>query len=295
MDFKALKNKRKDALKTLQTSLTEKKTFQNDDREWQPTADKAGNGHAVIRFLDPKDGDVPYVRMFKHAFQSPKTGQWYIENSRSTIGESDPMMEYNSKLWNSGQEDQARLQKRKLSFISNILVIKDRDHPENEGKVKIFKYGKKIFEKISNMMVPPFDEEGRAIGHPDYDPVNAYNPFSLWDGANFTIRIRQVDGYRNYDESSFGTPGPVAKTDDEMKAIWEQTHNIDDLVSEDKFKSYADLQARMNRVLGLSDIVTTEPTAAYKETKQAFATPDREDDGVDDDLKKMLAEISEGE
>lgn len=214
-----------------------------DERFWQPTVDKAGNGYAVIRFLPTPDGeneDVPFVRLFDHAFKGP-TGKWYIENSLTTIGQTDPVSELNSKLWNSGLESDkatARKQKRKLNFISNIYVVTDQGNPENEGKVFLYKYGKKIFDKLNEVMNPQFADE---------DPLN---PFDLWSGANFKLKIRNVEGYRNYDKSEFASPGPLSDDDSEMEVIWKKAHSLQQFIAPSNFKSYDDLKAKLSAVLG---------------------------------------------
>lgn len=213
---------------------------QEDDRYWQPEVDKAGNGFAVIRFLAPPKGeDIPFARLWSHGFKGP-TGKWYIENSLTTLGKNDPVSELNSELWNSGKESDkkiARDQKRKLTYISNIIVVKDPNRPENEGKVFLYKYGKKIFDKIKDMMQPQFEDE---------KPVNV---FDFWDGANFKLKIRQVEGYRNYDKSEFESPSPVAGTDEDIASIWDKEYSLTELVDPKHFKSYDELKAKLNMVL----------------------------------------------
>lgn len=243
--FADMKKKRGSDLEKLTAELQKmnSKGFSNDDdRYWKPEVDKAGNGYAVIRFLPaPQGEDVPFVRIWDHAFQGP--GGWYIEKSLTTIGKDDPVSEYNSELWNSGIEankDKAREQKRRLSYHANIYVVKDPAHPENEGKVFLFKFGKKIFDKLNDLMHPSFEDE---------KPVN---PFDFWEGANFKLKIRNVEGYRNYDKSEFEDPSPLAD-DDELEAIWKQEHSLSELISEDKFKSYEELQKRFYKVLKLED------------------------------------------
>lgn len=221
----------------------------DDTRFWSPEVDKAGNGYAVIRFLPAPavDGDdaLPWVRIFNHGFKGP-SGKWYIENSLTTIGQKDPVSEYNSQLWNatsdenSPQRKQAREQKRRLTYISNIMVIKDDKNPANEGKVFLFKFGKKIFDKITLAMNPQY---------PDEPPMN---PFDLWNGANFKIKIRQVEGYRNYDLSSFDNPSPLKSDDAELEKIWKSEYSLKEFTDPKNFKSYDELKRKMNEVLGLS-------------------------------------------
>ena len=215
---------------------------ENDNRFWQPEVDKSGNGFAVIRFLPAPDGeDVPFVRIFEHGFQGP-TGKWYIEKSLTTIGKQDPVSEYNSQLWGTGiqaNQDQVRKQKRKLNFISNIMVVSDKSHPENEGKVFLFKYGKKIFDKLNAAMNPEFEDEA---------PVN---PFDFWAGANFKLKIRKVEGYRNYDKSEFDKPEPLSDDDSEMEKIWKSEHSLTEFLKDEHFKPYAELKEKLYRVLAL--------------------------------------------
>jgi hypothetical protein len=218
-----------------------------DQRFWQPEVDKAGNGYAIFRFLpSPKGEDLPWVRLFSHGFQGP--GGWYIENSLTTLNEQDPVGEYNSTLWNRGDEagkEQARKQKRRLNYISNIYMIKDPSHPENEGKVFLYKFGKKIFDKINESMTPEFDDES---------PVN---PFDLWEGANFKMKIRNVEGYRNYDKSEFDSASVLSEDDDELEKVWSSEYSLQEFVDRKNFKSYAELQTRLNRVLGATVVSST--------------------------------------
>lgn len=226
------------AVESIANPSNEKKG--DDDRFWKPTVDKAGNGQAVLRFLPaPAGEELPWVRIFDHGFQGP-TGKWYIENSLTTINKPDPVGELNSELWNSGIEankEIARKQKRRLSYISNVLVVRDPANPENEGKVFLYKYGKKIFDKIKDVMQPTFEDE---------DPIN---PFDLDAGANFKLRIRQVEGYRNYDKSEFDGSTPLSDDDAELERIWKNTHSLAAFLDPSNFKSYDELKAKMNAVL----------------------------------------------
>jgi len=213
-----------------------------DDRFWKPEVDKAGNGYAVIRFLPAPNGeDIPWVRVFDHGFQG--IGGWYIENSLTTVGKKDPVSEYNSMLWNSGIEankEQARKQKRRLKYIANIYVVSDPSNPQNEGKVFLYQFGKKIFDKINDVMNPQFEDE---------TPVN---PFDFWEGANFKLKIRNVEGYRNYDKSEFESPSTLGDFEDgELEAIWKQEQSLAEFIAPENFKSYEELQAKLNKVLGL--------------------------------------------
>jgi len=217
----------------------EKKSYV-DERIWKPVMDKTGNGFAIIRFLPaPKDEELPWVKLWNHAFQGP-TGQWYIENSLTTISQNDPVSELNSKFWNSGVESDkeiARRQKRKLQYYSNIYVVKDSANPENEGKVFLYRYGKKIFDKVMETMQPAFEDE---------TPVN---PFDFWEGANFKLKLRKVDGYWNYDKSEFEKPSALADDDEKLEEIWGKQYSLSEFTAPTNFKSYDELQTRLNTVL----------------------------------------------
>jgi hypothetical protein len=244
LDFKKLKqNSGKKSLESLNTELSKLNSNESrsaDDRFWTPTVDKAGNGYAVFRFLPaPPNEDVPFVRVFDHGFQGP--GGWYIENSLTTIGQQDPVSEYNSRLWNTGAESDkeiARKQKRRLHYISNIYVITDSGNPANEGKNFLYKYGKKIFNKANEAMNPQFEDE------------EAVNPFDLWTGATFKLKIRQVEGYRNYDKSEFDKPKPLFDDDAKLEALWKSEYSLQEFLAPSNFKSYTELKAKLTRVLG---------------------------------------------
>ena len=213
-----------------------------DERLWKPELDKSGNGYAVIRFLPAPDGEeMPWAKVWSHAFKGPG-GQWYIENSLTTLGKDDPVGELNRELWNSGRDSDkeiARAQKRKLSYYSNIYVVSDSAHPENEGKVFLYKFGKKIFDKLVEAMQPAFADE---------TPID---PFNFWKGADFKLKIRKVDGYWNYDKSEFAAPGVLGGFDDDkLENIWSQGYSLAEFEDTKNFKSYEQLQARLNLVLG---------------------------------------------
>ena len=241
-----------------------------DDRYWKPEMDKSGVGSAVIRFLPAPEGeDLPWVKMYSHGFQGP--GGWYIENSLTTIGQKDPVSEYNRGLWNSGSEkdkETVRKQKRKLSYYSNIYVVKDPANPQNEGKVFLFKFGKKIFDKILNAMQPEFDDE---------EPIN---PFDFWSGANFRLKIRKVEGYWNYDKSEFDSPSPLLSDDDALEAIWKKEYSLSAILAPDQFKSYDELEKRLNYVLGAGKVAPQSQTAAVEEEYESYmpAQKTREED-----------------
>ena len=223
-----------------QESAPQEKKSYVDERLWKPELDKSGTGQAVLRFLPAPDGEeLPWVKVFKHAFQGP-TGKWNIENSLTTIGKQDPMSEHNTQLWNSGLESDkelARKQKRKLEYYSNIYVVSDPKHPENEGKVFLFRYGKKIFDKIMASMQPEFEDE---------TPIN---PFDFWEGANFKLKIRKVDGFWNYDKSEFDSVSPLADSDEKLDGIWKTQYSLQDFLAPTNFKSYDELKKRLDDVL----------------------------------------------
>ena len=246
MSFATLKRNQNDLMSKLKQEANklkdpDKKGYE-DDRYWKPERDKSGNGYAVVRFLPQREGeDMPWVRLWNHGFQGP--GGWYIENSLTTLNKQDPVSEYNTKLWNNGTEDgkdQARKQKRRLSHISNIYVIKDPAHPENEGKVFLYRYGKKIFDKLNEAMNPEFEDE------------DSMNPFCLWSGADFKLKIRMLDGFVNYDKSEFDSPATLGEFDDDkLEEVYNQVHSLTELIAEDQFKSYDELKTKMEKVLGL--------------------------------------------
>ena len=238
-----------------------------DERLWKLDVDKSGNGYAVIRFLPAPDGeDLPFVKLYSHAFQGP--GGWYIENSLTTMGQKDPVSEYNTMLWNNGTDagkDAARKQKRKLTYISNIYVVKDPANPENEGKVFMYKYGKKIFDKITAAMQPEFEDE------------EAIDPFDFWQGANFKLKAKNVAGYRNYDSSEFARPDALLDDDDAMEAIWKKEYSLAELVAPDQFKTYDELKLRLDYVLGnkgtprMQDRETLEEEESFEAERRAPA------------------------
>jgi hypothetical protein len=246
MDFQSLKKNRQSVFANLSTEFSKLNTTttqQEDNRFWKPDVDKAGNGYAIIRFLPaPQNEDVPFVRVWDHGFQGP--GGWYIEKSLTTLGQKDPVSEHNTLLWNSGIESNKELvrkQKRRLSYYSNIYVVKDPSNPDNEGKVFLFKYGKKIFEKLKEAMEPKFEDES---------PIN---PFDLWGGANFKLKIRNVEGYRNYDKSEFDAPAPLLDNDEKLEKIWKTEYELSEFVDPKNFKSYDELKNKLDRVLGLTN------------------------------------------
>lgn len=279
MSFAALKTNRTDLSKLVEAASTgpgeqTNTDNRNDERFWQPTRDKAGNGYAVVRFL-PGDAEAPtpWVRYWDHFFKGP-TGQWYVEKSLTSIGQADPLSESNSKLWNEdGSEEAKRIvreRKRNLRYIANVLIVSDPSAPENEGQVKLYRFGKKIFDKIMDSMQPQF---------PDEAPVN---PFDMWQGADFTIKIRKVEGYPNYDASSFKSPAQVAGDDDQLEAIYNKQHDCTEWTDPKNFKSYDELKSRLALVLGESaprtvrenvSLDTSTPYVAPQASAPAAAAP----------------------
>ena len=223
----------------IENAPQEKKSYA-DERLWKPVVDKTGNGYAVIRFLPAvKDEDLPWAKVWSHAFQGP-TGQWYIENCLTTVGQNDPVAEMNSAYWNSGLESDkeiARRQKRKLQYFANILVIEDSSNRQNEGKVMLYRFGKKIFDKCMEAMQPAFKDE---------TPVN---PFDFWEGANFKLKIRKVDGYWNYDKSEFEGPSALFDDDDKLEEVWKKQYPLAEFTAATNFKSYDELKTRLHAVL----------------------------------------------
>ena len=290
--FASLKKSRKTSLDSL-VKAAEKLTARTDNgpdqRLWKPEVDKSGNGYAVFRFLPaPKNEDVPWVKIYDHGFQGP--GGWYIENSRTSLGsgEKDPVSEHNSMLWNSGVESNkeiARKQKRRLKYFSNILMVKDPANPCNEGKVFLYEYCAKIFEKLQNAMQPEFEDE---------TPVN---PFDLWEGANFKLKIRNYEGYRNYDKSEFESSSPVEGDDDKLEEIWNSQYSLVEFLDPKNFKNYEVLQARLNHVLGKPNlqVVDNEAPAPVMKTAESkdevpWSSNDEEDDDESLSFFKKLAD-----
>lgn len=278
-------------LREMAEKLNDKGGNKDDERFWKPTVDENGNGSAVIRFLPaPPNEDIPYVRIWTHGFQGP-SGMWYIENSLTTIGKDDPVSKSNGKLWKTGLESDkviARQRKRKLNFISNILVVRDPAHPENDGKVFLFKYGKRIFDKINDKMNPSFEDE------------EAVNPFDPWEGSNFRLRVRRLDGYPNYDKSEFDSKTSIGD-DKQIEAIWKQQYSLQAFLAPENFKSYEELEARLNQVLEIAgpatsnksmiedDVPFERPTKTVQKTAESKHQPAMEDE--DDELalfKSML-------
>ena len=278
-----------------------------DERLWKLECDKSGNGYAVIRFLPPPEGeDLPFVKLYSHAFQGP--GGWYIENSLTTMGQKDPVSEYNSMLWNNGTDagkDAARKQKRKLTYIANIYVVKDPANPENEGRVFLYKFGKKIFDKITAAMQPEFEDEA------------AIDPFDFWQGANFKLKAKNVAGYRNYDSSEFARTSALLDDDDAMEAVWKKQYPLAELVAIDKFKTYDELKTRLDYVLGVKgtpkfqDQETIQEEEEFRQANRGtgnssidrgFNDPDitlsssiktDDDDEMSDELKNLFARLSD--
>ena len=261
-----------------------------DDRFWKPELDKSGNGYAVFRFLPAvQDEDLPWARLWSHAFQGP--GGWLIENSLTTLNQKCPISEANSLLWNSGVEadkDIARKRKRKLSYTANIMIISDPKHPENEGQVKLYKFGKKIFDKITEAMKPEFEDE---------TPIN---PFDFWEGANFKLKIRKVDGYWNYDKSEFDSPSAIKDNDEAIEEIWNKQYALKPFLAPENFKSYDELKAKLDKVLsgvrntGTAEDVAIPPSTTYSKPDVVAETVDTPTPEVvnDDDGDETLSYFS---
>tara|TARA_B100000925_G_scaffold96159_1_gene70101 strand:- start:1551 stop:2456 length:906 start_codon:yes stop_codon:yes gene_type:complete len=298
MSFENLKRNRDQISKLVQaaeaaggSAPAEKKNY-GDDRIWKPTVDKAGNGYAVLRFLPATEGvELPWVRYWDHGFKGP-TGQWYIENSLTSIGQADPVGELNSRLWNSGIEadkETARRQKRRLHYVANVLVVSDPGNPSNEGKVMLYKFGKKIFEKIMDAMQPDFADE---------KPVN---PFDMWEGADFKLKIRNVEGYRNYDKSEFTTASALHDGDDSrLEGVYSQLHNLGEFTDPKNYKSYDELKAKLMRVLGeeasagaptMKEEVQMNEPATY-EVVPPITKEEVADTSEDDDTMSYFAKLA---
>lgn len=287
MDFSSLKQNRgsfDNLMKEVEKIATPSQGESNkDERFWQPEVDKGGNGYAVIRFLPPPKGeDLPWVRLWSHGFQGP-TGRWYIENSLTTLGKPDPVTEMNNELWQTGTEankEIARKQKRRLSYTANILVVKDPARPENEGKVFLYKFGKKIFDKVKDIMQPQFEDE---------DPIN---PFDFWKGANFKLKIRHLDGYRNYDKSEFDSPSVLSDDDSYLESTWNKQYSLQEFVDPSNFKSYEELKAKLDMVLAsgastprADQVELDTPVSSFREPELTVETTstDSIDFGSDSD------------
>jgi len=294
MSFANLKSNRDTISKLIQAAEAtsggsgEKKSYV-DDRIWKPTVDKAGNGYAVLRFLPAMEGqELPWVRYWDHGFKGP-TGLWYIENSLTSIGQPDPVGELNSKLWNSGIEsdkDRARDQKRRLHYVVNALVVQDPSNPENEGKVFIYKFGKKIFDKIMDSMQPEFADE------------KAVNPFDFWDGADFKLKIRNVEGYRNYDKSEFGNTSALYEGDDtKLEAVYNQQYDLSEFSDPKNYKTYDELKTKLGKVLGEEAMMgapSMAQTAQMNEPAPAPIAPATAEDvkSEDDDTMSYFARLA---
>jgi len=300
IDFKSLKKSSTNSLSKLNHELTKLASPtnkpQDDNRFWRPEVDKAGNGYAVVRFLPaPAGEDVPFVRLFDHAFKGP--GGWLIDGCLTSVNEKCPVCEHNSALWNTGtkeNQETVRAQKRKLSFISNVYIVKDPAHPENEGKVMLFKYGKKIFDKLNAAMNPEFEDE------------SPLNPFDLWAGANFKLKIRKVEGYSNYDKSEFDAPSALFEDDEQLESVWKQEHPLQSFLERKNFKTYDEVKGRLAKVLNLEGAPVAAKQSAWDGEESAppprqVARPAAQpkaasapwDEQEDDDLA-MFQKLAEG-
>ena len=301
MNFANLKKQSKSFDKLLKAVETlDKPTYETEDTDnyWKPTPDKAGNALAVIRFLPGPavDGEdaLPWVRYWDHGFQNPVNGKWYIEKSLTSVGQKDPVSEYNTQLWNANADEnsperaQARDQKRRLHYVSNIYVVSDPKNPDNEGKVFLFKYGKKIFDKITKMMAPDLEDEKEV------------NPFDLWEGANFKLKVtRQLVkiGKRsipmpNYDEAQFLAPGPLSEDDAVLETIWKSEYSLKEIVDPKNFKSYDELKKRLDEVLGLAPAPKPKPATGVA---SRFAAEDPKINPLQSDESEEVPWVEEEE
>ena len=255
-----------------------------DERLWKLECDKGGNGYAVVRFLPAPNGeDLPFVKLYSHAFQGP--GGWYIENSLTTMGQKDPVSEYNSMLWNNGTDagkELARKQKRKLTYIANIYVVKDPANPENEGKVFLYKFGKKIFDKLTTAMQPEFEDE------------EAIDPFDFWQGANFKLKAKNVAGYRNYDSSEFARSSALLDDDDAMEGIWKKQYSLSELVANDQFKTYDELKKRMDYVLGNKGTPKFQDQESIQEEEEFRQQNRSSSESMPQSMREELNSLSDG-
>ena len=278
------------AAEAVSTPKTESNSY-DDDRFWKPTRDKAGNGFAIIRFLPAKEGeDLPWVRYWDHGFKGP-TGLWYIENSLTSIGQQDPVSEMNSVLWNSGRDEDkaiARERKRRLHYVSNVMVVSDPSNPENEGKVFLYKFGKKIFDKLMDVMQPQFADE---------EPVN---PYDFWEGADFKIKIRKVEGWINYDKSEFASSAPLFEGDEgKLEEVYNKLHSLQDFLEPGNYKTYDELKLKLNRVLGVDAGVSMDtPSPAPVVEEPVMASDDGQpfadtaDSGTEEDTLSYFAKLA---
>ena len=301
MSFSNLKRNRDQISKLLKAAesnsgSSEKKSYV-DDRIWKPTVDQAGNGYSVIRFLPASEGaELPWVRFWDHGFKGP-TGLWYIENSLTSIGQADPVGELNSRLWNSGNDadkEKARNQKRRLHYVSNIFVKSDPGNPTNEGKVFIFKFGKKIFDKIMDVMQPQFADE---------DPIN---PFDFWEGADFKLKIRNVEGYRNYDKSEFAGQSALSEDDTKLEDVYNKMYGLKEFVDPTNYKTYDEFKEKLNRVLGedtvsmgaptmKQEIQMNEPEMPVQNVTQISETPSSNEKEDEDDTMSYFAKLAQAQ
>ena len=278
------------------------KSSYKDERMWKPTMDKMGNGYAVIRFLPAAEGqDLPWVRYWDHGFKGP-TGKWYIERSLTSIGQDDPVGKLNSKLWNISDDDksptrkQARDQKRRLHHVSNVLVVSDPANPENEGKVFMYQFGKKIFDKIMDAMQPQYADE------------SPMNPFDFWEGANFKIKIRKVEGWVNYDKSEFDSPTELSSDDAYLEGLYNSLHPLEEFTDPKFYKTYAELEAKLNDVLGQESFMTPQQEASMgyeapaptmreampAQTVEEMVSNDISEDGEEEDTMSYFAKLANG-
>jgi hypothetical protein len=298
MSFATLKKNRNNFTRLAEelekTQSPQSNSSSQDDRMWKPTIDKTGNSYAVIRFLPPTEGeDLPWVRVFNHGFKGP--GGWLIDNCPTTIGKPCPVCESNGELWGTGSQDNqnlARDRKRKLKYIANIYVVKDPANSDNDGKVFLYSFGKKIFDKLNDIMRPQFEDE---------EPIN---PFDFWNGANFKLKYRTVDGYGNYDKSEFDKTSALSDDDSVLEGIYGQQHSLEEFVNPNNFKTYEQLKERLDRVLGVTapstnadyDVREAPPAAPPAFSKPSFKespTPEPVSSNDDEDDLSYFSRLAE--
>lgn len=290
--FSSLRKKNKSNLEVLKAKTQTKESY-DDDRYWQCQRDKADNGFAIIRFLDVSKADlehfgdsddaVPWSHYYTHGFKNQQ-GRWFFDNCPTTLGDTCPVCESNSELWNSGIESDKKIvreRKRKEHYVANIYIVKDTATPENEGKVFLYKFGTKIFEKIKAAMTPEFEDE---VG---------FNPFDFWEGANFKLKVRRVDGYINYDRSEFDSCGPLMEDDDAMEQIWSDAYPLHGIASKDKFTSYAEMKKKLDSIIGVATKAPAEATEQFEDVPEFPVSSESEADDDGDDLDYFRSKLDE--
>jgi len=290
MSYSDYLENRKSAFSNITESIKKetKKNRNNDDDIWKPSMGKDGTGYAVIRFLPGKDvNKTPWVRVYDHGFQGPQ-GKWYIEKSLTSVGEQDPVSEYNSMLWNTGIEsnkDIARKQKRRTNYYSNVLIIKDPANPGNEGQVKTYRFGQKIFDKLMGAMQPEFADE---------TPIN---PFDLFEGANFRVKLKMVAGYWNYDASDFENPSALSEEPSKLESVFEAQADVHILIDPSSFGTFDELKGKLDMVLGIDSKPQAQVPAqqAPSSTQSTFSPPTAETSSSESEFSSVFKQPAESE